>query len=346
MSLYTLDPLLDNRWNDLVAAHPRASAFHHQGWLKALAATYSYRPIVLTGTPPGVALADGIAFCEVKSWITGTRLVSLPFSDHAQPLQDPLSDLHDLTEWVKAECHRHKWKYVEFRPLFGEIRSDHSLVASQSFWLHTLDLAPSLERLYGHLHKNCIQRRILRAEREQLTYEKGCSMPLLGDFYRLLIITRRRHHLPPQPFVWFQNLVHCMGPGVQIRLARKDGVAIAALFTLRHRGTVTYKYGCSDEKFHQLAGMPFLFWKLIEESKAEGAEQIDFGRTDLDNEGLVEFKDRLGTARSRLTYFRFPEHAAGNRAVAPFSPLARRIFSLLPNTFSSIAGRMLYRHIG
>jgi len=68
-----------------------------------------------------------------------------------------------------------------------------------------------------------------------------------------------------------------------------------------------YKYGCSDEKFHHLAGMPFLFWKLIEESKALGAEQIDFGRTDMDNDGLVEFKDRFGTTRQRLTYYRYPE---------------------------------------
>ena len=71
-----------------------------------------------------------------------------------------------------------------------------------------------------------------------------------------------------------------MSPNAEIRLARKGGVPIAAILSLKHRRTVVYKYGCSDEKFHHLAGMPFLFWKLIEESKDAGAEQIDFGRTD------------------------------------------------------------------
>jgi lipid II:glycine glycyltransferase (peptidoglycan interpeptide bridge formation enzyme) len=137
-----------------------------------------------------------------------------------------------------------------------------------------------------------------------------------------------------------------MSPNIQIRLARKEGTPIAAILTLRHRSTVVYKYGCSDEKFHYLGGMPILFWKLIEESKASGAEQIDFGRTDLDNDGLIEFKDRFGAKRQRLTYFRYPEDTRGQSLVAMKLPMLRRLFSVMPDALSSTAGRMLYRHIG
>src|SRR5713101_9298121 len=62
----------------------------------------------------------------------------------------------------------------------------------------------------------------------------------------------------------FRNLVECMGDKIPIRLARKNGAPIAAMLTLRHRSSVVYKYGCSDERSHNLAGMPFLFWRLIE----------------------------------------------------------------------------------
>jgi lipid II:glycine glycyltransferase (peptidoglycan interpeptide bridge formation enzyme) len=92
--------------------------------------------------------------------------------------------------------------------------------------------------------------------------------------------------------------------------------------------------------------MPFLFWKLIEESKTSGEEQIDFGRTDLDNDGLIKFKDRFGTTRTRLTYFRYPESRRGQGVVATYLPATRRLFSVLPDVLSSLAGRMLYRHIG
>jgi len=154
-----------------------------------LASTYGYQPIVLTSAPAGKQLTDGIVFCEVKSWITGIRLVSLPFADHCEPLLNEIGDSFELTEWMRAECRRHHWKYIELRPLSWGARSNGPLVASQSFWFHTLNLAPSLEQIFGDLHKDSIQRRIRRAEREQLSYETGCSEPVLNDFYRLIVIT-------------------------------------------------------------------------------------------------------------------------------------------------------------
>ena len=129
-------------------------------------------------------------------------------------------------------------------------------------------------------------------------------------------------------------------------MARREGTPIAAILTLTHLHTVVYKYGCSDEKFHYLAAMPFLFWKLIEESKAAGAQQIDFGRTDLENEGLIRFKDQFGTTRRRLTYFRYPESASGKYLAASGLHGVRRLFSMLPGALSSRAGGLLYRHMG
>jgi lipid II:glycine glycyltransferase (peptidoglycan interpeptide bridge formation enzyme) len=137
-----------------------------------------------------------------------------------------------------------------------------------------------------------------------------------------------------------------MGPNVEIRLARKDGVPIAAILALYHRRTVMYKYGCSDERFHHLAGMPFLFWRLIEESKMAGAEQLDLGRTDLDNAGLVEFKDRFGAARKQITYLRYSNTAKKKSPVESYLPATRRLFSVLPDALSSTIGRLLYRHVG
>jgi lipid II:glycine glycyltransferase (peptidoglycan interpeptide bridge formation enzyme) len=137
-----------------------------------------------------------------------------------------------------------------------------------------------------------------------------------------------------------------MGDRVQIRLARKNGALIAAVLTLRHRSTVVYKYGCSDEEFHNLGGMPFLFWRLIEESKAAGVENIDFGRSDLDNEGLVVFKDKFGAARGLLTYYRYPEGKRGPAVIRWNLRAFRPLLSLLPDAVFSAAGRALYKHVG
>lgn len=343
--VHITNPLSDGRWDDLVARHPRASAFHQRGWLEALARTYDYEPLVLTSTPVGKPLSDGIVLCRVSSWITGTRLVSLPFADHCEPLLNDLGESPEFVIWLRAECDRQHWKYVELRPLSGTCDAGSGLQPSRSYHFHELDIRPSLEQIFRGLHKDSLQRKIQRAEREGLSHETGRSEQLVDKFYRLLLMTRRRHQLVPQPRAWFKNLVDRMGLGIEIRLAAKNGIPIAAMLTLRHRSTVVYKYGCSDEKFHNLGGMPFLFWRLIEESKASGAEEIDFGRSDLDNNGLTVFKDRFGTRRKLLTYYRYPNTRKGV-AISGVSPTIRRIFSIMPNAVSSRAGSLLYRHMG
>jgi hypothetical protein len=343
VNIHVINPIADNRWEELVARHPRASVFHRRGWLEALARTYGYQPRVLTTSPPGAQLSDGIVFCLVSSWITGTRLVSLPFSDHCEPLLDDVGQSAAFVSWLESECERKRWKYAELRPRLQDGRYGQP---SRSYCFHELDLTPTLQQIFRKLHKDSIQRSIRRAEREQLSCDTGRSEKLLDDFYRLLLLTRRRHCLPPQPRTWFENLLQFMGDDVQIRVARKNGNAIAAMLTLRHRWCVTYKYGCSDEKLHKLGGMPFLFWRLIEESKDSGADHIDFGRSDLDNEGLITFKDRFGTEKRMLTYYRYPRLQAKVPVRNWDSPAMHRLISILPDAVLSVAGRIFYRHMG
>ena len=344
--LNVIDPLTDSRWDDLVACHPRASAFHRRGWLEALKHTYGYKPMVLTSASAGESLTDGILACRISSWLTGTRLVSLPFADHCDPLFGEFSEELLSPDRLVDECTGQHYKYLEFRPLRAWASLQNRFQPCESFYFHELDLSPSLGQLFKGLHKDSIQRKIRRAEKEQLSYEAGRTEELVEAFYHLQMITRRRHHLPPQPISWFRNLAKHMGEAVHIRVARKNGAATAAILTLRHRSTVIYKYGCSDGAFHQLGGMPFLFWKVIEESKASGAERIDFGRSEMNNEGLVAFKDKFGTTKRTLTYYRFPGKKKKQVYLHENSWLMRRMLGLVPDGVLSAVGRVLYRHIG
>ena len=346
MTIHIVNPLSDSRWDDLVTRHPKASVFHVRGWLEALSRTYGYEPLVLTSTPPGRPLSDGIVLCRVSSWITGTRLVSLPFADHCEPLVDDLGNSQEFTNWLRAECDRQRWKYVELRPLVSNEDLKCRLPNGLSYCFHALDLERPLSEIFKGFHKDSVQRKIRRAEKEGLKYEVGRSERIIEEFYGLLLKTRRRHQLFPQPRVWFKNLFGCLGENVQIRVARKEDVPIAAMLTLRHRSSVVYKYGCSDEKFHNLGGMQLLFWRLIEESKTFGAAELDFGRSDMDNKGLVTFKDRFGTKKMLLTYVRYPQAKEEAAAVRWCMSAARQMFSILPDTISPAAGNILYKHIG
>src|SRR5262249_27737023 len=152
--------------------------------------------------------------------------------------------------------------------------------------------------LFRRLHPSCVQRKIRRAEREQLTYEAGESNELLKQFYSLLLLTRRRHGLPPHPFAWFCNLRDCLGDAFKIHVASKNHLPIASILTLRHKDTLVYKYGCSDARFHAMGAMPLLFWQAIEGGKALGLGKFDLGRSDVDDQGLITFKNHLGATSS------------------------------------------------
>src|SRR5262249_17297660 len=148
--------------------------------------------------------------------------------------------------------------------------------------------------------------------------------------YRLLILTRRRHGLLPQPFDWFREMAVCLGDRMKIRLAYKSGKAISSIITLNFKGTMVYKYGCSDDQYHNLGGMQMLFWKAIREAIEGGLAQFDFGRSDLENQGLLTFKDRWGAARSSLTYWTTPPISLSSQRFGDH-PFAGRIFANLPD---------------
>jgi lipid II:glycine glycyltransferase (peptidoglycan interpeptide bridge formation enzyme) len=284
----------------------------------------------------------------VKSWLSGRRLVSLPFSDHCEPLVDRPEELYEMLSFLTQEVKRKKWKYVEIRPWTFAPRADgnsNGFQATRVYYVHKLELSPSLEELFRRFHKSCVQRKICRGEREGLTYEEGASESLLAKFYHLLRLTRRRHGVPPQPLAWFRNLIACLGEKVAIHIASKDGQPISSILTLSFKKTIVYKYGCSDARFHNLGGMPFLFWQTIQKAKKHGFKVFDLGRSDLDNQGLIAFKDHLGATRSKLTYYRYPARRAELAANGGRRQTAKRIFAYMPNPVLTLAGRW-YKHIG
>jgi hypothetical protein len=344
--VYAIDPLQDDRWPELIARHPNASVFHTRGWLGALQATYGYAPVAFTTSAPNEHLTNAILFCAVRSWLTGSRFVSLPFSDHCEPLIECAEQFGTLCAHAESLRVMEGRKYVEMRSANPCLEFDKEFSRAKTYTLHRLDLRPSLGTLHKGFHKDCIQRKIRRAERESLTYEAGRSPLLLQQLYGLLQLTRSRQHLPPQPFEWFQNLVACMGKDVCIRIASKGCQPIAGIMTLEHGKKMVYKYGGSDAKLNNLGATPMLFWRAINDAKDAGMEELDLGRSDLDNPGLITFKEHWSAARTTLTTWRVPAVIASPSFEHFRARLTKEVCVRLPDSALTLAGRLLYRHIG
>lgn len=343
--VYEINPLCDLRWEAFINGHPRSSVFHSTKWLRALQTTYGYDPVVITTCPAEVPLANGIVFCRVKSWLTGTRFVSLPFSDHCEPLVNNSNELHDLLLHMRRHEDAGEWKYLEIRPISWELGSQTGLSRSLVYSYHSLDLRKSTQELFHNFHKDCVQRKIRRAEREKLHYEEGTSEQLLQKFYELLLITRRRQCLPPQPLSWFRQLLVAFGEDLQIRVATKDDLPVASILTLSRNKSMVYKYGCSDARFHRFGGMALLFWNAIKDAKNKGCEQFEMGRSDRGNLGLISFKEHWGAVGTELNYWKYP-HKPRAAAGSWQEKVLHRLIPVVPDSALRIMGEVLYRHVG
>ncbi len=285
-------------------------------------------------------------FCAVRSWLTGRRLVCLPFSDHCEPLVENSEELNELRLYVQHIAKQQRWKYVEMRSANSTLQLEGMFQRAKTFYLHRLDLRPNPDALLRSFHKDCVQRKIRRAEREGLTYEAGRSESLIRKLYGLLLLTRWRHHIPPQPLDWFRNLVDCLNEDACIRIASNHGQPVAGILTLSHGKRVVYKYGGSDARLNNLGGMALLFWKAVQDAKQAGAEEFDLGRSDCDNLGLIAFKEHWAADRSTLTYWRCPAVARPASTDGWRIRFAKQIFARLPDGVLTLAGKLLYRHIG
>lgn len=346
MPIFEIDPLIDCRWEEFLTRCPHSSVFHTTAWLTAMQRTYGYQPIVFTTSGPEAQIQNGIVSCHIRSWLTGRRVISLPFSDHCDPLFAS-KETGNLLALLAEVGDREHARYIELRPRCGELKQwdDAScFVPSRSFAYHKLDLRPPLESIWNGLHKDCIQRKIRRAEREKLRCEIGRDDSTIREFYHLLVATRRRHGVPPQPIRWFRNLAARFGDALQILLAFKENHPIAGILALTHRSSVTYKYSCSDHAFRSLGGGPFLLWTLIQDAKTRGMEELDLGRSD--ETGLVAYKDRWGAERTELTYWRHPAPPASRSSESGISIVSQAVVKRMPLSVLSLAGDILYKHVG
>jgi hypothetical protein len=332
-----------------VAGQPRPSVFHSEGWLQTLRDTYGYEPFFFNGSRSQTDF-EGLVFCRVNSWLTGKRLISLPFSDHCAPLVSSGEHLHHLIDALKPLQPVEGWQYLEVRPsddTFDSVLEASGFIRSQDYLLHVVHLDASLEKLFKRFHKSSVQYRVRRAERLGLVCETGRSTKLLDDFYAMMCDTRKRQGLPPQPYVWFKNLIRCMGEeGLEIRVAYKNSIPVAAILNLKAYGTVCYKYSCSDIRHKSLNATCLLIWQTIQDAKRRGDWVLDLGRSEVDNPGLIRFKSNWAGAPTPLKYWRYPPPRPSRIPGHWKMTAARRIFSHTPQPVLNLAGRILYKHIG
>lgn len=337
-----LDPLTDPRWRALVMRDPRASAFHTPEWLDALRRTYGFVPVAYTTDDTAAELREAIPFCAVTSWLTGRRLVSLPFSDHCEPLVDDPARTFELAAQAAADARRRGFRYVQLRPRIARAGAE-GFASEETNYHYALDLRPDIDAIFKGI-KSDNRKDIRRAERSELRHVAGNDAAFVRAYFGLHALTRSTLGVPPQPYAWFANLSRCLGDMLTVHLLLQGETPVAGLVTIRFRDQLMWKYSASHPVLDRAGMGKSLMWKSIASEKERGAAWLDMGRVEPANTGLAQFKERWGASRADLVYLRSP--AAAERASRGWaSGVAKGVATRLPSPLLAAAGRYAYRHM-
>ncbi len=343
LAVRRMNPLDDPRWDAGLAAFTGASLFHSSNWARVLHDAYGLTPVYFTLGDPGNRQAL-LPVMEVNSWLTGRRGVSLPFTDECTPLCQEAASGDRLWRETLGHARTRGWRYLECR---GGRSWLGNVPASMSFWGHRLDLRAGETALFAGID-SAGRRALRKAVQADLSVEFSQSLEAVREFYRLHCLTRKRHGVPPQPFVFFANIQrHVLAQNHGwIVLARHAGAFVAGAVYFHSGNKAVYKFGASDQKYLDLRCNNLVMWTAIKRYAGEGFATFDFGRTSLDNEGLRRFKLSWGTTEYPIDYVSY-DLRAGRWAAAKGQSAHwhNSILRRLPIPVARLIGRVLYRHI-
>ena len=343
--LEVVDPTRFPGWDERLSRHPDGTVFHTSAWARVLSVAYGYLPTYFTFIEKD-RLGGILPFMEIRSWITGTRGVSLPFTDQCAPILPDGTGFEEAMAQVIALAESRGWRTVELR---GRVSGMEHLPVSTEYRSHDLDLAGGEESLLSRYRPN-VHRNIRKAEREGISVSEDQTPEGLMEFYHLNCLTRREHGLPPQPVRVFEHLrEHVLEKRLGfLMIARYKREAIAGALFLLFGGKAIFKYGASDRRYQEFRANNLVFRDAIRLLCRKGVRTLSFGRTDFGHEGLRQFKLSWGTTETRHQYVKYDVRSKsylGGTSIRP-STSWKRTMSKLPIPVLRIIGNVAYRHIG
>jgi CelD/BcsL family acetyltransferase involved in cellulose biosynthesis len=345
MRTLRLDPLTDSRWQTFIDRAPSACVFHHPAWLGLVGSRYRYAMSALCVVSDDGEIVAGIPLAHVSSRLTGRRLVAVPFSDICPPAlaADAGPECAVALSRALAAERTRTGLNIEVRWRLDDVPGAH---VAGSFLTHRLALGPDADAVLARASKSQVRRAIAKAQREGVVATPDTDRAALGEFYALHAQTRRRQAVPVQPRDFILRFEELFARGLgYVMISRHEGRPIAAAVFLTYGGTLTYKYGASDEESLNLRPNHLLFAEAIRRGCDMGLRELDFGRTDPDNEGLARFKRSWAAEEEQLDYTYLADHPPkkGHRFA---DRVVGEVIRRGPPATGRVIGAALYRHVG
>ena len=329
------------RWEAFVERAPEATFFHRLGWREVLEDCFGHRTHYLLAAR-GAEIAGVLPLAEVKSFLFGHALVSLPFC--------AVAGVAAADAEAAAALQRAAQKLAE-RIGVGHLELRHALPRQPS-WPRQELYASFRKPLAPEAEANLLA--IPRKQRAMVRkgIKHGLASELDGGvdrFFALYADNVHRHGTPPLPKRYFAALRKVFGRAVEVlTVVDAGGRPVSSVLSFYFRGEVLPYYAGDCAAARELAANDFKYWELMRRACERGVRIFDFGRSK-QGTGPFDFKKNWGFEPKPMAY----EYCLYRRASIPehnpLNPKYRALIALwrrLPIGVANALGPHLVKSLG
>lgn len=345
MNIKCINPTTDPLWQMLVQ-QKASTVFHSPEWLRVLQETYDFGIRAHVQVDKSGEPKAGIAFGLIEDMMD-PRIVSLPFSDFCDPLVEDREDWNCLIDGLLGNGHRINLRCLHNQVPLGDERF---ALVNRAKW-HCVDLQREVDDLWQGLHGSA-RRAINKAQRNGVVVRIAQDKSELRAFFELHLRLRKyKYQLLAQPYRFFENIWDqfiAKGNGA-LMLAIHEEQVIGGVMFLEWQDTLYYKFNASSADYIPLRPNDLVVWEGIKYGQAKGYRYLDFGLSDWDQEGLLQYKRKFATEEKTISFLRYTPEGSPTDKEKQIRSLLPQLTDLFVNEAVSDrvtekAGEILYQY--
>lgn len=334
-------------WDEFAENHKFGTIYHSTTWMNILKKNFNVWEMILCEYNND-SIMGGMPFLLHNNIIRGKRLICITSAQACNPLVNSQDQFNKLNSFLSGYIKKERIKFVEIRTDESFVfQFDRYYTLNTDFFTFILDLNIPYEEIKKKYHRSCILKPLNRLDPNQFKLVNSYDEKLLKEFYFNYEAMRKEHGLLPQPYAFFKGIVENLAVKNQVdifHLLHNDKV-ISSVINLKFKEKYTYEYGATNKEFKSMHPSHYLIDYSIKTAINSGYRQFDFGRTDLTNTGLENFKRRWGGRKSFFKYYHFwaDERAYNKNPLSKSSHLINSIISHTPEKIYRLVGPIIYK---
>ena len=318
-----------------LSAHPDATPFHYPRWIEAVARGCGQTAHMLIAGNPIRGL---VPLNIIHSPLFGRALVSSGFAVGGGILAADDATSSALANAVWAIAQRWSCRTVDLRGGYLPEGWHHDRETYYGF-VRPLAADDDAELLA-----------IPRKQRAEVRKALGNDLTIdIGDraaHYAVYAESVRNLGTPVFPRSLFAAVLDAFGNDADIMTVRKDGIPLASVISLYHRGTVLPYWGGGTAGARTWRANDMMYFALMRHARERGCTRFDFGRSK-GGTGAAAFKRNWGFEAHPLAY---ATRSMGKpRMINPLDPRYSRKVALwqkLPLPIANRLGPLIARGLG